>query len=289
MSLIYDFKLYRDQYGMNQLYTNGVMGFPSQNGELFTLEYVICLMESSTTSHEKKLEEIDRLKGVYKALEVLDGLTRRTPDSTEGNSMDNNGSSLIFSAMFGDREFAKRMKEHGEAVICEGPLSREDHEKWYVPASLVTILFTVGCRPWLWWRFAKNKFRPLNYWNNTEPEKFALWGWYGRSPGFLGLVDMCAQGYTSPGRWISLLVAQFIGVLFKDKDDLDQRKLPYTTWYFLTKKTGIMQRWFWRLMYKLWVKLLLRTYPNGMQDVYAGYYQDANHAIRKHSIPYFKV
>lgn len=283
MSLLEDFKKYRDVYGMNQLSTDGSQGGVTQNGALFTFEYLIVLLEDETVPHEKKLEEIERLKGVYKSLEVTPGLSRRTPHSGEGDSMDNTGSNLNFSAMYDKRGFAKRMKAHGEQVVCTGQLPGH---KYFTLASFVTAFWLLP-RPWLWGGFIKNKFRPKFYWNNTQPELFAVWGWFGRSPGFMAGLDLAAKGWTTPFRFLSMLIGQFIGVLFSDKGDTDAKKLPYVQWYFLTKHTGKGQRWFWKLAYKLWVKLLLRTYPNGMRDVYSIYYQDPNHPIRKYSKKHF--
>ncbi len=290
MSKVYEaFLPYRDRYGMNQLTTTGTEGHVSQNGALFTMEYLICLMEDEETPWDVKAGEILRLVKVYQSLEVLPGLSRRTPDSTEGDSMDNNGSNLTFSAVFANRAFAKRMADQGRNVQCTGIDMVQDPErnsKYYLLARIITATQLIW-RPWLWKSWFKSGFKPKYFWNNTRPDEFCLWGWYGRSPGFLGKVDMCAYGFTTPFRWLGVLVGQFVGC-FQEKGDTDARKLPYVSWYFLTKATPWWERWFWKLAYKLWAYILIKQYgPEGMRAVYSIYYQDANHPIRKYSKPHF--
>lgn len=246
------------------------------------MEYLIALLEADDVSDDIKRSEVKRLKKVYESLELIPGLTRRAPDSTEMDSMDNNGSTLAFSGLFDEGAFAKRMKRHGERVECTGVLERDS--RYYGLARFVTFMWVL-CRPWLWPSYIKTGLKPKFYWNNTQPELYTLFGWYGRSPGFLGLMDLAAQGYTSPFRWLGVLVGQFLGV-FEKTGNTDARKLPYVSWYFLTKGTRWWDRWIWKLFYRLWVFILMKQYPNGMNDVYKIYYND-NHPIVTRSKRYF--
>ena len=116
-----DFLPYRDKYGLNQLTTDGQQGHISQNGALFTMEYLLCYDNIPK-------EEINRLKEVYASLEILSGLSKRFPDSGEFDSMDNNGVNLVFSAIWGNKEFAKRMRAHGTKIECDG-IDNIDHDK----------------------------------------------------------------------------------------------------------------------------------------------------------------
>lgn len=290
MSDIYkDFLIYRDRFGLNQLKTNGTQGGWSQNGALFTMEYLICLLQSDDVFKHLHIQtEIERLKTVYKSLEVhTPGVSHRLPNSNEPDSMDNTVAIFAFSGCFDEGGFAKRSKIHGHTVTCTGidpslnEIDTERSRKAYPWAHLTSFL-TVIVRPWLWLRWAKNKFRPINFWNNASVDKFVHRGWFGRSPGWLGMQDLVAQGYTHPFRYLLLIVGQFYPC-FKPTTDLDGRKLPYVVWYFLINNTRFWDRWFWRLLYRLWHVILIKQYPNGMKDVYAGYYGDPNHPIRKYT------
>jgi hypothetical protein len=267
MALFDEFLKYRDCYGMNELTTNGVEGDVSQNGALFTFEYLICLLEDETISPDVKDLELKRLFYVYRSLEVLPGLSRRTPDSDEGDSMDNTGPNLAFSVMFSDSNFARNMLAHGDSVQCDGLDDRDGDALTYYPIA------------WILNGFKK----PKRFWNNTRPTKFCLWGWFGRSPGMMAMLEMCATGKTSLFGNFAILVSQFIGC-FKNTGDTDARKLPYVTWYYLVKHRG---GWFWHAAYWLWCLILKLQYKNGMRDVYSIYYGDPNHPIRKYSKVHF--
>lgn len=284
MSVYEDFLKYRDKYGLNGLYTDGTQGQVTQNGALFTMEYLICLLESEDLDSIDEIHEIYRLQQVYASLERNPGLTSRTPESSEGDSMDNTGAIAAFSALFAGSSQVRRMKEYGESVECYG-VDPSDSGQYYVLASIVTAVYSIA-RPWMLWSFLKNRLRPKLFWNNTNPGQFTTGQWFGRSPGHLGVYDLAAQKFTSPFRWLAILVGQFLGC-FADVGNTDARKLPYVGWYFLTKGTGWWERWFWKLAYRVWVFVLLRQYPNGMRDVYARYYGDPNHPIRKYSKRYF--
>lgn len=280
MTLYEEFLAYRDQYGLNGLYSVDGKGQPTQNGALFTMEYLICLIESDQLDPLDLHLEFNRLIDVYTSLERQKGITSRTPQSTEGDSMDNSGSVAAFSGLIGGG-LAKRMKEYGESVQCTGV----QDQQYYLLARFVTAAYAIW-RPKMLWSFIKNGFKPMLFWNNENPGVFTTGQWFGRSPGHLGMYDLAAQGYTSPFRWLAVLVGQFLGC-FADVGNTDARKLPYVGWYFLTHGTKWWDRWFWKLAYRVWVYVLLRQYPNGMRDVYSIYYGDPNHPIRKYSKRYF--
>jgi hypothetical protein len=288
MSYIDEFTPYKDQYGMYQLQRDGAVGIPTQNGQLFTMEQLIVILEDPTLSDWRRSAELDRLRKVYDSLEPLPGLSRRTPDSLEGNSMDNNGAHLVFSGVFDEGKFAKRMVDQGEKVVCDGIDLYQDPEtniKYFRLAQLITV-FQVWDRPTMWWSWAKSGFKPKFFWNNTRPTEFSIWGWYGRSFGFLGEMDRAAGRHTSMVRWFGILIGQFLGH-YADLGNMDARKLPYVGWYYLVKASPWYERWFWKLMYRWWVAILLQDFPDGMRDVYARYYGDVNHPIRKYSPRYF--
>lgn len=253
---------YRDQYGLNQLYKTG----STQNGALFTMEYLLCLAANYTPGAPTVSEEINRVGRVYDTLEIAPGLTVRLPGSLEGDSMDNLAALLTYSALYGNRSFAKRMLAHGADTRATGIdlVQDPDRNKRYYPLAYIL-----------------NGFKPPRYfWNNTQPTKFCIWGWFGRSPGFIALLRYAAGEKMGILGGLSLYIGQFIGC-FKDRSDADARKLPYVTWKLLRHKSR-----FWALSYKLWCYILHMQYTGGMRDVYALYYQDPNHPIRRYSPPY---
>lgn len=276
MGMYEDFMKYRDKFGMNQLTTNGTEGDVSQNGALFTMEYLLCLL-SYVYDEKGKVDqkmfliaqlEIQRLKAVYASLENKPGQSVRYPGSTETDSMDNDGSNLLFSMLFGNREFAMRHRDAGRNVQCEG--MEDGQNKWlYLLAKFVST-----CQ-------LASFFKAKNYWNNQNPTKWNLNSWFGRSPGHLGWSDVCAQGSTTWFRGIGLWVGQMLSI-FAKPGNTDAWKLAYVSWYYL-KERG----WIWRVGYNIWKAKLLKMYPNGMQDVYAIYYQDPNHPLRKYAKPTF--
>ena len=140
MSILDEFALYRDKYGLNSLsHTNGE-GHVTQNGTLFTMQYIICLKKhaSSNIVHQ----EIERLKGVYKSCEAQPGLSKRHPDSDEYDSMDNQSAILTFSALYDDGRYAKDMVEYGENVRCEEldlAEKPEETKKWYKWARVINF------------------------------------------------------------------------------------------------------------------------------------------------------
>jgi hypothetical protein len=289
MSLLEEFHKYRDEYGMNQLRSDGTSGIVTQNGQLFTLEFAMIVLESDEVSVEEAVAEIIRLRQVYGSLEYMMGTSLREPNSLEGNSMDNNGAHLVFSALFDGGGYAKRMWEVGETVQCVGPDFEQDpltNMQYFDLARIITATQMIY-RPWRWLGWAKSKFGPKYFWNNTRPGEFALWGWYGRSPGFLGLLDMTAGKWSTVFRWASILIGQFVGC-FAPVGNTDARKLPYVSWYYLVRGTPWHSRWFWKLMYRIWVKILLLDYSGGMLDVYAIYYGDPEHPIHRYAERYFE-
>jgi hypothetical protein len=267
MSLYQDFKKYIDADGLTCLNTDGVKGLTTQNGVLFTMQYLFCLL-ASDEHHDIKLQEIDRIGKIFNHLEVKPGLTVRFTGSPEFDSMDNACAWLTFSALFDEGKFADRMLMHGQTIVATGTDDTQDKEKndkFYPYARLFNIL-----------TFGKVK----NFWNSQNPDKFCFQGWFGRSPAMLGLLRMTSEKPCNPFLWLSVLVGQFAGA-WNDVSDCDARTLSYINWQYLKTRSI-----FWTLAYKLWCNVLLRYYPKGMNDVYNRYYLDKNHPIIKYSKPF---
>lgn len=269
--IIADFIPYRDKYGLQQIMSQDGQGITTQNGTLFTVQYVICLYNALKENglHEDAsdlIDEINRVKEVFRSCEVSPGLSIRYPNDKEFDSMDNNSALLVFSAMFDDGRYAKDMRNLGLNVKCVGYDTTQDSEnnKKYYPLAK---LFSFGS--------------PKNYWNNNTSELFCFFGWYGRSPGFMGLIDLCATGKTTAFRHTALLVGQFLGS-GDDPQNTDARTMTYLVWQFLKDKSIVH-----KFLYKVWCNKLLKYYPNGMKDVYEIYYNrfgnNPNHPLVKHT------
>lgn len=261
MQIFADFKHYRDKYGFNSLSETNGEGHVTQNGTLFTMQYLICLSqnESSNIVHE----EIERLRQVYKSIEAQPGLSRRHPDSDEYDSMDNQSAILAFSALYDNGRYAKDMVRYGQDTRCqELDLAEkpEETKKWYKWAKVINL-----------------GRAPNNCWNVKHPGKFNIRAWWGRSPSLLGLSRMCAGQFCNPLLWLGVLIGQFIGS-FKPLSDADARTLPFITWQYLKTRGA-----FWNLAYTLWLKILKSKYKDGMQGVYNQYYADKTHPIIRYS------
>lgn len=271
-SKIYEeFLKFRDKFGMNQLDSDGVQGGVTQNGALFTIEYVLCLMAYADDPEIKaELEqEIERLKGVYNSLEPKPGITWRFPGSMEFDSMDNGSGIHAFSALFDDGKMALRKIEHGETTRAEFLDTLQDPKRAFQFYPIAWILS--GFKP------------PRFFWNIEQPTYFCLPGWHGRSPGHMAMMRLCAGRKVGLFGHIAMWVGQFLGC-FKPTGDTDARKLPYVDWQVLKNIN-----WFWKLSYKLWCWILIKQYgEEGMRAVYKIYYGFPGHPLPKYSPPYLK-
>ncbi len=263
-----DFLPYRDSFGLNQIQSKDGVGETTQNGALFTAEYLICLLADENTSSLIKYLETERVVEALFNLQSFEGVSIRFPGSGEFDSMDNFTALLAVSGKHDDGVFAKLAYKHGQntrADTWDKLQKPELNEKFFKIANILSF-----------WR------GPRFFWNNQRPEQFCLDGWFWRSPAMMGLLKMTASKCTTPLQWIGLLVGQFLGV-FKPVEDTDARKLAYVSWQYL-KERGI----FWNLMYKIWCWKLMKDYPRGMIDVYAHYYGDQNHPLVLYSKPFVK-
>lgn len=254
--LIDEFRKYQDEHGLTSAYTNGTSGLPTQNGALFTIEYLLCLMADDETPQEEKIAELERIKKVLRSLEKYPGVSARKPGDEEFDSMDNAGALATFAGLFDDGGFSKRCYDHGANTRATGIDVTQDVEMSRRYIALAQALS--GFQP------------PRFFWNVSHPDKWCFAGWHGRSPAHLAFLKMTAGRFVGPFGAFAVLVGQFIGLLTEHRNT-DAKKLPYVNWQFL--KTRSL---FWRLSYKLWCFLLARSYPNGMIDVYDIYYSKSH-------------
>lgn len=266
MGAFEDFLKFRDQYGLNQLEPNQT----SQNGALFTVEYLLCLLSLQEVSEDDRWSEIYRIRDqVFPQLEpALSGVPRRSPNSTEHDSMDNGIALLTFSTLFDGGEMAHRMYLHGSMTRAKRLDTNQSPDEALRFYPIAWIL---------------NGFKaPRYFWNCEDPEAFCLMGWHGRSPAYLGLLKMGAHKKDPKIKpsWFecfAVWVGQFVG-LFKTKTDTDARKLPYVIWQQL-KNRGV----FWDMSYVVWCTILKWQYKEGMKTVYSIYYTNPTHPLRTYS------
>lgn len=276
MHLIQDIQKYIGKDNLIHNKTKNGMGIVSENGALFTVEYIITLLKQKDIEDDVKKQEIEKAKLSLASLEKFPGITiRSTAWDSRYDSMDNMSALLVFSALYDGSQFAKRMKKAGEEIECVGfdniaklPENRlyyyDDNKRLYLLAKIVSTVQGASF------------FKPKYYWNNRYPQLFCVPGWFGRSFGFLGLMDIAATGKTTLFRNFSLFIGQIIGV-FKSKMDLDSKTLAYVAWQLL-KDRNIL----WRLSYMLWYWKLKKDYPKGMKEVYSMYFGEA-HPIAKYT------
>lgn len=260
-----DFKEYTDHFGLITLTKEK---FTAQNGVLFTIEYLICYLSNGGQDTVGGVQAVDETAETLAKLEVFPGVTKRCPDSPEPDSMDNMVAHLVFSKLYGFGTFAVRCHTHAKTIRAQRvDPSDNNNFKYYKLACIV------------------NGFRaPRAFWNNEDREAFTFQGWLGRSPGFLGLIAVCAEDQNNgikPTAWqlFWLWIGQFLGC-FANRGNTDARKLPFVVWQALKDRS-----WFWKKSYQLWVWVLLKQYPTGMRGVYEIYYKDIAHPIRLYSQP----
>lgn len=268
MSLYNEFLKYRDGDGWNTLDTDGITGGPCQNGALFTMQYLFVLLNSHDVPEDIKISEINRIGYVFLNLEEIPGLSKRTSTSNEFDSMDNTCAWLTFSALFDEGKYADRMYRHGQNTRANGYDITQDADK------------NAKFYPYAKWFNIFNFGKVKNFWNNNHPDLFCFQGWFGRSPAMLGLLRMTSNRWCNPFLWLSVLVGQFAGA-WNHPNDCDARTLSYINWQYLKTRSV-----FWKLAYKLWCKILMTYYLEGMKTVYSKYYLDKNHPISKYSKPF---
>lgn len=254
MSIIDDFKPYVDRYGLSCL-DKGSDGYgvTSQNGALFTMQYLFCLRDKDPENFQS---EVDRVKKVFDKLEKEPGLSRRFFHSTEVDSMDNQAALLTFSALFDNGRYANDCLSYGERTICEE--YEPAHKKYFYLAR-----FLHGAVKYCW--------------NVEKPKVFNLRGWWGRSPGFLGMLKMTSNKPVSIFENIAVFIGQFVGV-FRPLSDCDARTLPFITWQYLRTRSPV-----WEVAYNFWDFILRKQYGGGIGQVYARYYLDKDHPLLRYT------
>lgn len=267
--IIKAFAAFQDQFGLNQ-----INGTTSDNGVLFTSEYILCISQLVKTAEDKILfeQEVSRVAKVFETCESIPGVQRRSPSSTSYDSMDNHTARLAFDGILAKGAFALRMIEHDTKRKCAGSDTTLD--------SATNSTNSV----WFKWLNPLSLWNLKGFWNNHNPDFFCFFSWFGRSPGMMAMIDFAAKGHTSWFRAFGLWVSQVISA-FSSNTNLDGWKLSYMSWWLVANKGPI-----WRLTYRFWVWKLLKTFGvTGMSKVYSTYYQNLLHPIVTESQPFFII
>lgn len=263
MSVIEDFYPYRDIYGLIQ-FDPGCPSVTSDNGSLLTLEYLFLL------SDQQKKAEIPRIKIVFKNLERSTengAVTLRYPGCERTDSMDNATALVVFSYLFDEARLAKLLFNHGESTVAESIDTFQDQTR------------SLGFYPYAW---IANGFKIPRRFYNTRPTQWSIQSWWGRSPGFMAVLEIAATGKTSLFRTVALLIGQFIPILFQKREDTSDKKLTYIVWQLLKTKNL-----FWLFLYKIWCVILVKKYSGGMKDIYEIYF-GKEHPITKYSLEFLE-
>lgn len=251
---------YIDRFGLMQI-SPGTPAPTSDNGALVTLEYFLCLSET-----EKKINVLAFKKALRNLEERTQhgSVTRRFPGCSYTDSMDNATALLMFSELFDDSRLSKELYKHGELTRAKRIDSYQDEDRSlrYYPIAWVL-----------------NGFSTPRRFYNVRPNDWSIQSWWGRSPGFMGLLELSALDRTSLFRYFALWVGQFLSLL-DPKQETSGKKLTYIVWQWLKTRNK-----FWRASYRLWCFLLTLRHKNGMKDVYRIYYGD-QHPITKSTLEF---
>lgn len=260
MGKISDFSRCKDCFGLVQFNVAplGQFAHTTDNGAISTVEYFLLLNES------EKINETPLVKEALKNLEVetKNGLvTRRYPGSNSIDSMDNATALIVFSELFDNSRLSKKLYMHGEITRASGLDAAQDRHRNFKYYPIAWLL---------------NGFKAPRRFYSVRPSDWSLQSWWGRSPGFMGLLELAATGRTSLFRKTSLWIGQLITAL-EDRQSTSNKKLAYMVWQWLKTK-GL----FWRLSYKLWCFIMSLRHKEGMPDVYRIYYGES-HPLVTHS------
>lgn len=261
--IITHFLPYRDVHGLSTVEPGRV----SENGVLFSVEYLMCLSNNikSLDDYVEYHMEARRLVSVFAECDFLPGIMRRSPGSLFNyDSMDNHVARLSFDLMNNDGRFARAMRQHGLEVRCDGPDTTQyerDNKKFYTLARVLRL-----------------GRKPNNFWNNMHPNLFCFFSWFGRSPGFMGLLDLAATGATSPFRASLLWLGTVMQPLFSKPEDMDVWKLGSVVWWAMRGRGKL-----WRLGEWIWRKLMQKKLPGGMKEAYRKYYRNDEHPIVRYT------
>ena len=151
------------------------------------------------------------------------------------------------------------MLSHGENVKCTGITAYEDVDRSRRFKPLAALM---------------GGFRTRFFWNCDVPTEFSFMGWHGRSPGHMAFLRTAAGRKPGPFATFVMLAHVFLAHL-APAGNTDARKLPFMALQIVKDRSSL-----WRLAYRLWYRLLLRTYKGGMAEVFDIYYREPGHPLK---------
>lgn len=244
---------FKDSIGLLQFEDDGRI---SQNGVLTTAElmtFYYQLLGRDIELHDRLLvlRELDLLNYALNRC-IVNGMLIRHPTIVEYDSMDNHIAVLAAKHLYGDESFALEMQRIGKKGVKYIDETDTDPrtKKFFTLAKVLGL------------------GRARNCFNNINPKKFCYFGWYGRSPGLLGFMDICATGKTSWFREFGLFVGQLL-TWRTPREDADMRKLPYLVWQVVKDRGPI-----WRFTHKIWMDRLNNEWEGGIVGMYKHYYSN---------------
>ncbi len=256
MSIKDDFKPYIDEFGLVQ----PKKGEMSGNGLLYTAHYAIILSDHG----ELDDIEVERLKKVYDSCQKEPGLMMRSPVGG-AQWKDQEGPDDYFgvaaAAYFLESDIADSVLRYGNDMpALEYSDEFENEEKRKMSRIYWKVLSFLGCTKYVY--------------NNDKPRYFTQSAFMGRMPNLLANLEWGAGESPSFFRKLWWCVALIVGS-FAPADHSDSWIVSW-----LSVRTMDRRSWMCSLVASYWTRKMLRTYPNGMADVFARYF-GPDHPIAK--------
>ena len=267
--IVKDYESFMDEYGLVQPDHKDEKRPPSQNGTLFTAQYIVAL------NHHKALQfEIARLHKLYLSCESLPGLLTRTPAGTlrakEQEGPDNHYAA-IYVDMVLHTGFSKRFLEYGKTAkitkySADNKPSKMEAAKWEKYTKWgYRILKVLGLG------------NPKKVYNAEKPDTFTLDAYFGRFPQMFGLAKMVAGKWLNPIEWCGIAVSLLIAA-YSEKNNQDKWTLAHMKILVAEKKSFIMRH----TVCRLWRKKFKKHYPEGFGEVLSNYFNRPANGLPEH-------
>lgn len=238
MSKLSDFYKFKDKDGLIQL-VSGDPAPPTDNGALHTVEYFLAL------APEQKKIDLLAIKKALTSLEVktpFGKVTVRSPGNNRPNLIENVIALVIFSELFDGSRLSKELYKHGELTRAKR-LDYDGEEESLKAYPIAWIL---------------NGFKPPNRFYNTKPFDWSIQTWWGKSPFFIGLLQLSAINRTSFIKKVALI----FGLFSKN------HRINYLVWQWLKKRNKK-----WNLLYKTWKLVVKYLYKTTIENEYKKHYK----------------
>ena len=257
MTIFENYQQYMDSQGLVQLSKDRSV---TDNGIRWTTEAYMVLQKNNQLTSEIKSELVEAIEECED--QAAPGLFHRSKDKRNQEGPDDYCALIAFSAMSGHTDIAERVLTHGQQKFC-----LKDIDLTGQPSQLIFLQKILG---WL----------PIRYnYNDIDQNKITQKSWLGRFPALI-----CAMKYAA-GKKPNLFefiyfICSLIFSATRPKQDYDAKSLSFL---LIAAVSG--KNWLIDIAIKYWKIKLIETYPNGMHDVWASYFQNSEYPTVKYSKP----